>query len=179
LKSSDKLINYINSLPNYQKGKGLPIGNMSSQVLAIMYLNELDHYIKENLKIKYYIRYMDDGIILHQDKEYLKYCLKEIEKIVTKYKLKLNKKTKIYTSKEGFEFLGFRYIIKNGKLILKVKNQTKRKFKRKMKNMELLYQKNKITNEKYIQVKNSYLGHLKYGNTNNLIKNNINNVSKI
>lgn len=52
---------------------------MSSQFLAILYLNELDHFIKEELKIKYYIRYMDDGLIIHEDKEYLKYCLKEIK----------------------------------------------------------------------------------------------------
>ena len=45
-------------IPLYKKGKGLPIGNMSSQFLAILYLNELDHFIKEKLKIKYYIRYM-------------------------------------------------------------------------------------------------------------------------
>lgn len=63
LSDSDKLINDINNLPLYKKGKGLPIGNMSSQVLAIMYLNELDHFIKEELKIKYYIRYMDGATV--------------------------------------------------------------------------------------------------------------------
>ena len=68
----ERLINEIKSIPEYKNGKGLPIGNMSSQFLAILYLNELDHYIKEELKIKYYIRYMDDGILLHKDKEYLK-----------------------------------------------------------------------------------------------------------
>ena len=63
----ERLINEIKSIPEYKNGKGLPIGNMSSQFLAILYLNELDHYIKEELKIKYYIRYMDDGILLHRD----------------------------------------------------------------------------------------------------------------
>lgn len=53
---------------------------MSSQVLAITYLNELDHYIKEKLHIKYYVRYMDDGILIHEDKEYLEFCLEEIKK---------------------------------------------------------------------------------------------------
>lgn len=120
-KTKDKnIIDSINKLPNYKKGKGLPIGNMSSQILAILYLNELDHYIKETLKV-HYIRYMDDGILIHESKEYLKYCLEEITKIVNKYKLELNHKTKIYTSKEGFEFLGFRFIIKNNKVIMKVK----------------------------------------------------------
>ena len=170
---NEELIKSINNIPLYKKGKGLPIGNMSSQVLAIMYLNELDHYIKENLKIKYYIRYMDDGILIHKDKEYLKFCLKEIEKIIKKYKLELNSKTKIYNSFEGFEFLGFRYFIKNNKLIMKVTNRTKRKFKRKIKNMTKLMKENKITKKEFNQVKNSYLGHLNYGKTKKLIKLNI------
>lgn len=111
-KDKERLIKEIKELPNYEVGKGLPIGNMSSQFLAILYLNELDHFIKSKLKIKYYIRYMDDGVIIHQNKEYLQYCLEEINKILERYKLKLNKKTKIYSCKEGFEFLGFNNIPK-------------------------------------------------------------------
>ena len=49
-------------------------------ILAIFYLNDLDHFIKEKLHIKYYIRYQDDGILLEYNKEYLKYCLDEISK---------------------------------------------------------------------------------------------------
>jgi len=101
LKKHNNYINEINKLPIYNKGKGLPIGNMSSQFIAILYLNELDHFIKEKLKIKYYIRYMDDGILLHKDKSYLKYCLKEITKIINKYKLSLNSKTQIISIKQG------------------------------------------------------------------------------
>ena len=156
-------------LPEYNKGKGLPIGNMSSQIIAIMYLNELDHYIKKNLKIKYYIRYMDDGILLHENKEYLEYCLKEIEKILNKYKLKLNNKTKIINIKNGFEFLGFRFFIKNNKVIMKVKNQTKKRFKRKIKKLDNLVNNKKLDNKVLKQVQDSYIGHLKHGNTNNLI----------
>ena len=159
----------INDIPLYRKGYGLPIGNLTSQILAIMYLDELDRYIKEKLKIKYYIRYMDDGILIHEDKEYLKYCLSEIKNILDKYELKLNDKTKIYNIKNGFEFLGFNYFIKNNKIIMKVKSQTKRKFKRKIKKLYKLVKENKISNKKLIQVKNSYIGHLKYGNSNKLI----------
>ena len=82
---------------------------MTSQVMAIMYLNELDQFIHNKLKIKYYIRYNDDGIIFHENKEYLKYCLKEIKKIIKKYELELNSKTSIISSKNGFNFLGFHY----------------------------------------------------------------------
>lgn len=171
--NKEKHIKDIEALPYYYKGRGLPIGNMSSQIIAIMYLNELDHYIKEQLKIKYYVRYMDDGILIHESKEYLKYCLKEIIKILDRYKLKLNSKTKIYSYKEGFEFLGFRFILKNNKIIMKVSNKTKKRFKRKIKNMLKLLDENKITLEEFNHVKSSYLGHLHYGSTNNLIKNNI------
>lgn len=156
-------------IPFYKKGKGLPIGNMSSQFLAILYLNELDHYIKNNLKIKNYIRYMDDGVLIHEDKEYLKYCLREIEKILKKYKLELNHKTKIYKSNEGFEFLGFRYIIKNNKVIMKLNHKTKKRFKKKIKVLNELYNKKEISYKDYNQSIASYKGHLGYGNTNSMI----------
>ena len=100
LKISDKekqiKISEVSKIPLYEFGKGLPIGNMTSQIIAILYLNELDHFIKEKLHIKYYCRYMDDGLLIHNDKEYLKYCLDEILKIINKYNLTLNiKKTRI------------------------------------------------------------------------------------
>lgn len=79
---------------------------MTSQVLAIFYLNDLDHFIKEQLKIKYYVRYQDDFLIFHSSKQYLKYCLEEIQKFLSKEKLKLNKKTRIYKNTNNFIFLG-------------------------------------------------------------------------
>ena len=86
--------------------KGLGIGNMTSQVLAIFYLNDLDHYIKEELKIKYYIRYQDDFLLFHSNKEYLKECLEKIEKFLKEEKLSLNKKTRIYKNTNNFIVLG-------------------------------------------------------------------------
>ena len=53
--------------------EGLSIGNMTSQVLAIFYLNDMDHFIKETLKIKHYVRYQDDFLLFHHSKDYLKY----------------------------------------------------------------------------------------------------------
>ena len=96
---------------------------------------------------------MDDGVLIHENKKYLKYCLSEIERIVDKYKLILNKKTRIYKMSEGIEFLGFRFIIKNNKIIMKIKNNTKKRFKRRV-------------NDRNIS---SYIGHLKHGDCNNLI----------
>ncbi len=164
LKYRNKKINEINNIPIYKKGKGLPIGNMTSQIMAVFYLNELDHYIKEKLHIKYYIRYMDDGILLSNDKEYLKYCLEKIKIIIKKYDLKLNNKTKIINvSKEGLDFLGFRFYIKN-KVVMKVRKITKNRFKRKVKAIN----NKKITLEKGSEIINSYKAHFKWGNCYNL-----------
>lgn len=86
--------------------KGLGIGNMTSQILAIFYLNDLDHYIKEELKIKYYIRYQDDFLLFHNSKDYLKECLAKIRAFLKKEKLELNDKTRVYTNNCNFIFLG-------------------------------------------------------------------------
>lgn len=85
---------------------GLSIGAMTSQILAIFYLNDMDHFIKETLKIKYFLRYQDDFLLFHPSKQYLKYCLNELEKFLKKEKLILNKKTRIYKSTNKFIFLG-------------------------------------------------------------------------
>lgn len=108
---------------------------------------------------------MDDGVLLSNDKDYLKYCLKEINK----YKLKLNSKTSIINvSKNGLDFFGFRFYIKNNKVIMKVRNKTKSNFKRKIK----LIRNGKIDEDKAICIISSYKGHFKWGNCYNLFKTN-------
>ncbi len=114
----DKYVKY--NIPRYEKKKGLPIGNLTSQFLSIYYLNKLDHFIVHDLHLKYYVRYMDDFVILHEDKQYLKQCLKIIiEKLEKEYLLQVNEnKTKIINAQEGFIFLGYKFILKNKKTIM-------------------------------------------------------------
>ena len=126
----------------YQKGAGLPIGNYTSQFLAIFYLNDLDHYIKEQLGCKYYIRYMDDGIILEKDKDRLKEILDEIkEKVKQEYLLKLNAKTKIYHSSEGFVFLGIFYQVKENRIFRRIVSSTRRRLQKKKLEYYFKYEK--------------------------------------
>lgn len=101
-----KLLNdrYLLDLPIYKNNKGLSIGSVCSEMLAIFYLNDFDHLIKEKLGCKYYIRYMDDGIILMNNKEKLKKVFNVLKKEIKDYKLEFNSKTKIYKSLEGFFF---------------------------------------------------------------------------
>ena len=94
---------------------------MTSQILAIFYLNDLDYYIKEKLKIKYYIRYQDDFCLFHPSKQYLKECLEKIKEFLKKEKLELNKKTRIYNERNQYIFLG--RTIKNKKENFRNKNK--------------------------------------------------------
>ena len=144
----------LSTIPYYQEGRGLPIGNMTSQLFAIYYLNDLDHFIKEQLHIKYYIRYMDDFILMHPDREYLKYCLEEIRKKVAAEELKLNQKTKIISMKDGLNFLGYRFVLKNKKLLVLINSQTKRRIMHKLNKLE------KNPPENYTSVLASYKGYL-------------------
>lgn len=115
---------------------GLSIGAMTSQVLAIFYLNDMDHYIKETLKIKYYVRYQDDFLLFHPSKKYLKTCLEKIKIFLCKEKLILNKKTRIYKDTNNFIFLG---------RTKKCKYAKYREIDRKLKKRMYLYKTNKIT----------------------------------
>jgi len=153
----------LNKVPLYKKGTGLPIGNMTSQIFAIFYLNDLDHFIKEKLHIRYYIRYMDDFIIMHKDKEYLKYCLDMINKELSKINLRLNDKTKIISIKDGLNFLGYRYILKDKKLIILLNNSSKKRITKKLNSLE----KRCVNN--YINVLASYNGYFIKGDTNNFL----------
>ncbi len=79
---------------------------MTSQILAIFYLNDMDHFIKNTLKIKGVIRYQDDFLLFHQSKDYLKYCLHELEVFLESEDLKMNKKTRIFKNTDNFIFIG-------------------------------------------------------------------------
>lgn len=112
------------------RDKGLPIGSLTSQFFANVYLNELDQFVKHKLKIKYYVRYVDDFVILAKDTGILTNWQKEIQKFLQeKLKLTLHPKKIIIRHKsKGIDFLG--YIVRE-KYIL-VRKRTVKSFKRKL-----------------------------------------------
>lgn len=118
---------------------------------------------------------MDDFILIHHDKKYLEYCLKCIEnKLKNFYKLEINKnKTKIDNIKNGIDFLGYRFYIKNNRVIMKLKNSTKKKFKKKVKKVNLLLKYNLISDIEAKKILSSYKGLLMYGSCNNLYYKNV------
>ena len=112
------LINRIlNNSPEIVRGgdaflhkKGMPLGNLTSQFFANVYLNELDYFVKHELKAKYYIRYVDDFVILHNSKEQLEIWKDKIDRFLReKLKLELHpQKSKIIPLSKGIDFVGFR-----------------------------------------------------------------------
>ena len=94
-----------------EEGKGIPIGNLTSQYFANYYLSSLDHYIKEYLGVPVYVRYMDDMLLFENDKDKLKESVKAVAKYSTE-KLKLNLKTPILKQTEDtISFLGYKHRI--------------------------------------------------------------------
>ena len=146
--------NFNTDIPYYKYNTGLSIGAMTSQFLAIYYLNDLDHFIKEKLKAKYYIRYMDDFLIFDTSKDRLKEIWKEIEKVVNDLKLKLNPKSGIYKLSSGISFLGYTYKIENGKFVIKFRKKTFEKINKKLKHLK------KYDILKYYKSYASYFGYL-------------------
>ncbi|MDI3480773.1 MAG: RNA-directed polymerase [Tepidanaerobacteraceae bacterium] len=147
--------------------KGLPIGNLTSQLWANVYLDQLDHFVKEVLREKYYVRYMDDFIILGRSKRHLWKVKREIERFLAdKLDLKLNRKTNIFPISQGVDFLGYR-IWPTHRLIRK---SSIRRIKSKLKAFRRKYREGKISLEKIKATIQSWLGHVKHADSFNLRK---------
>jgi len=124
-------LNLLDTIIDSTDNPGIPVGNLTSQLFANIYLSSLDHFIKETLRQKYYIRYMDDMIILGSNKKELWELFALIKDYVGfDLKLKFNKKTQVFNVKRGIDFLGYRQF--PDKLILRkrVLQKNFRKFKK-------------------------------------------------
>lgn len=145
------LTRIISSFHASKKGIGLPLGNLTSQLLVNIYMNEFDQWIKHPMKIKYYIRYADDFVILHQDKDYLWELVPKISDFLEEHlKLSLHPhKLFIKTISSGFDFLGWVHFPH-----YRVLRTTTRR--RMFKNLQVSQKPETVT---------SYLGLLKHGNT--------------
>ena len=135
---------------------GLPLGNVTSQLLINVYMNEFDQFLKRKIKVRYYIRYADDFVILHKNKAYLENLIPQVSKFLeAKLKLSLHpKKVFIKTLSSGVDFLGWVNFPHHRVL----KTATKRRMIRKLRQ----------NNSK--ETTASYLGLLKHGNTYKLIE---------
>ena len=126
---------------------GLGLGSQISQTLALASCNKLDHIVKEKLQVKCYGRYMDDGYLIHPDKEYLKECLQIIKEICDELGIILNeKKTQIVKLSHGFTWLKGRfYLTPTGKVVKKIYKRSVTRERRKLKKLKKFYDSGKVT----------------------------------
>ncbi|MCA9371689.1 MAG: group II intron reverse transcriptase domain-containing protein [Pseudomonadales bacterium] len=146
--------------------KGLPIGNLTSQLFANVYLNELDHFVKERLKERWYARYMDDFLIIHPDKNHL---IKTRDRIAEYLDQTLNlrlhpRKITIKNVQEGVPFVGYRIFYDH----TLVRGDTLRHMQRKYRYKTKLHQKGKISDLTLAKSQTSIQGHLKHANAHGL-----------
>ncbi len=159
---TNRLIELI--LNNFQGQKGMPLGNLTSQFFANLYLNELDYFVKFSLKAEYYIRYVDDFVILHKSKVQLQIWKEEISNFLRIYlKVELHPdKSKIISLSMGVDFVGFRHFYYFR--LLRARNV--RTFRSKLS----LFQKGEISSEKFKEILQGFLAYSELANSYNLVK---------
>jgi len=142
---------------------GLPIGNLTSQLFANVYMNEFDQFVKQKLKVKHYARYTDDFVIISIDEKYLEGLLDPFQKFIgDRLKLSLHpKKCAILDAGQGIDFLGY-VILPHYRLL---RSKTKRRIFRKLKYLVAQYRKGAIDEHSLSQSLQSYLGALSHAHT--------------
>lgn len=122
---------------SFGDGIGIGLGSQVSQLIQLAVLDEMDHFIKERLHIKHYLRYMDDFVLIHEDKEYLKYCRAEIEKSLSELGLELNHKTQLFPLKQGIIWLKWKYrISETGKVTKSIGKTSVKRERKKLSHMK-------------------------------------------
>ena len=156
----DEIIDHNGILPD---GCGIPVGNLTSQLFANVYGNILDDFIKHTLHAKYYVRYMDDFIILSDNLEELTEWFKRIEEFLNEHmKLRLNPKTKIIYANDGVDFCGYVHFAE----YTKIRKASVRRMRRNTK----LYKAGEITKEDFQKRFQSHKGHLSHADTWHMVK---------
>jgi len=149
----------------YYYDLGLPLGNVTSQLLANLYMNELDQFCKRRLSLKLYVRYMDDMCIVVNSREKAKRIKKIISQfVIDKLDLKMNKnKTKIFPLKQGINMVGYKIWPTH----MLLRNSSKKRIKQKLNKFKDLLIKGKISKEKVEQILNSWKGHADHASSEN------------
>ncbi len=147
--------------PEFGPGKGLPIGNLTSQLFANVYLNPMDHFVKEDLRCHYYVRYVDDWVVLDKDKKRLEDVRQSVRDFAhSRLKLRLHTdKCHISPIRKGITFLGYRF---NPKW-LRVKTSTMVRIRRKEKALRQAYWQGLLDADAYWCRVASMVGHIKWG----------------
>jgi retron-type reverse transcriptase len=162
-KRTMKLIEHIVRSDNAEMGTGIPIGNLTSQLFANVYLNELDQFMKRNMQIRYYIRYMDDFLVLNNNKKKL-HALKVSIKHFLDKKLRLTlhpKKATISPIQNGIDFLGY-LVYKQYRLLRK---STVKRFMVRTRKQQKMFKNGLLSEEQLNASIASWLTYATFGNS--------------
>ncbi|MEM9948283.1 MAG: RNA-directed DNA polymerase [Cyanobacteria bacterium P01_D01_bin.36] len=145
-----------------QRPKGLPIGNLTSQSFANLYLSSFDHFVKEQLKLRHYLRYVDDFAAFSDDRQQLIEAKAAMEEYLATLRLKMHPvKSQLFETRHGANFVGFRILPDR----IRVRNDNLRRARKRMKNLQRLYAAGDITLDELVQRIRSWEAHLLHGNT--------------
>lgn len=156
----------------YGGEKGYNPGSQMIQIAGISFLDELDHFIKEQLHIRHYLRYMDDFILIHPDREYLERCKDAIREKLDALKLELNEnKTRVFPLSEGILFLGFRFsLTETGKAAVLIDPARVKAARRKYRRLASKCRKGQIPRESVDESYRCWREHASYGDSWKLLK---------
>ena len=152
----------------FERKRGLPIGNLTSQFFANVYLNALDHFVKEKLGVKKYVRYVDDFALFGDNREILTKARKQIEDFLATLRLQIHAvKSQLFETRIGANFVGFRVFPK----LIRVRNDNLRRARWRLRKMVDEYREGNIEAEKVKQRLQSWIAHLEHGDTFQLRQN--------
>ena len=152
--------------PLYRK-KGIPIGNLTSQFFANLYLNDFDHFVKEELAARFYIRYCDDFVIFGNSKIRLNRMKFRIKNYLKTLRLRLHvNKSRIFRTTDGVDFLGYRIFPD----YVRVRKSVVKRYRRKLKKMAVDYKNGNVKLSRINNSVQSWIGHVKHADSYQLRK---------
>ncbi len=145
-----------------QRRRGLPVGNLTSQFFANVYLNNFDHFVKEKIKVQKYLRYVDDFAFFSDDWEFLAETRLAVEEYLAKLRLKIHPvKSQLFETKHGANFVGFRILPD----CIRVRTENLRRARRRLRKMQSDHVHGKVSLDKVSQSIESWFAHLEHGDT--------------
>lgn len=146
----------------FERRRGLPVGNLTSQFFSNVYLNGFDHFVKEELKATKYVRYVDDFALFSDDQEYLKAARLAIENYLSDLRLMIHPiKSQLFETKHGATFLGFRVSPDR----ITVKSENLRRSRRRLRKLQVAYKNYQLGIDEVTQSIRSWVAHLEHANS--------------
>ena len=150
-----------------ERRRGLPLGNQTSQFFANVYLDPLDHFVKETLRAKGYVRYVDDFLIFARTTAELRECQRRVAEFLVSLRLKVHRqKNVIMPTRCGITFLGYR-VFPTHRLLAK---SNLRRFRKRVRRMQRWFREGRIMLPEIRQRIMSWLGHARQANSTRLIR---------